>query len=250
VILVTHGQTAFLLAGLLMLGALWLREHPVSTGIVFGRGNDQAAVRRAGAAAAGLTGEWRVITAAALSALALAGVSALSFGAGRWADWYALTRAAQTAMDAGTVGYAKMVSPFAAAMLLGIPAHLSYIVQSPISVTVAAVLAMVCWRRSHTPELGALMLVGAVLVTPFVLGYDLLLLVPAMIVIACRPHRSCDKLAVFLAFAAPAFAQPIGMNLHLPVVPELAFFLFWALWKRLRVSLASPAPTIERQSHA
>jgi hypothetical protein len=122
-------------------------------------------------------------------------------------------------------------------------------VQSAISVTVAAMLAMVCWRRSYTPELGALMLVGAVLVTPFVLDYDLLLLVPAMIVIAASGFRSWEKLAVFLAFAAPAFARPIGMNLHLPLVPEIAFFLFWVLWKRLRASPA-PAPTIERQLNA
>lgn len=82
------------------------------------------------------------------------------------------------------------------------------------------------------------------------LDYDLLLLAPAMIVIASSPYRSWEKLAVFLAFAAPAFARPLGMNLHLPIVPGIAFFLFWVLWKRLRENRAAPAPTIERQLNA
>lgn len=250
VIQITHGQTAFLLAGLLMLGALWVRGWPVLAGIAFGLATIKPQFGLMVPLVLVLTGEWRVIAWAALSTVALAGISALMFGAGAWTEWYALTRAAQNAMDAGTVGYAKMVSPFAGAMLLGIPAPLSYIVQGAISVTVAAMLAMVGWRRTYTPELGALMLVGAVLVTPFVLDYDLLLLVPAMIVIAASPYRSWEKLAVFLAFAVPAFARPVGMNLHLPIVPEIAFFLFWVLWKRLREIRKPPDPTIERQLNA
>jgi hypothetical protein len=250
VIQVTHGQTAFLSAGLLMLGALWVRERPGLAGIMFGLATIKPQFGVLVPLVLVLTGEWRVITWAALSALTLAGVSTLLFGSDTWAAWYALTRAAQTAMDAGTVGYAKMVSPFAGAMLLGIPAQVSYVMQGAISVTVAAMLATAGWRRGYTPELGVLMLVGAVLVTPFVLDYDLLLLVPAMIVIAANGFAPWEKLAVFLAFAAPAFARPLGMNLHLPIVPEIAFFLFWVLWKRLRENRAAPAPTIERQPNA
>ncbi len=137
-------------------------------------------------------------------------------------------------MDAGAVGYAKMVSPFTGLMLLGVPAPAAYLIQAGVSLGIAAMLARVSWRRTYRPELGALTLVGAVLATPFVLDYDLLLLVPAMIVIAAGGWRPWEKLAVFLAFAAPAFARPIGMNLHLPLVPPIALLLFWVLWRRLR----------------
>lgn len=166
VIQVTHGQTAFLSAGLLMLGALWVRQRPVLAGLAFGLATIKPQFGVLVPLVLVLTGEWRVIVWAVLSALTLAGVSTLLFGSETWSEWYALTGVAQTAMDAGTVGYAKMVSPFAGAMLLGIPAQLSYIIQGAVSVTVAAMLAIVCWRRDYTPKLGALMLVGAVLVTP------------------------------------------------------------------------------------
>jgi hypothetical protein len=127
-------------------------------------------------------------------------------------------------------------------------------VQAVVSVTVTVMLAAVGWRQVYTPELGALTLVGAVLVTPFVLDYDLLLLAPVMIVIVAQRaqggFRSWEKLAVFLAFAAPAFARPIAMNLHVPLVPPIACFLFWVLWRRLRTSPAPPAPTTERHDNA
>jgi len=231
---VTHGQTAFLSAGLLLLGALRVRERPIFSGVLFGLATVKPQFGLLVPLVLVLTGEWRVIAAAAATALALAVASAVWFGSGLWHEWYTLTRAAQTAMDAGTVGYAKMVSPFAGLMLLGVPSGLSYALQGLISAVVAAMLAQASWRRRYTAELGALMLVGAVLVTPFVLDYDMLLLAPALIVVAARGFGPWEKLAVLLAFAAPAFARPIGMNLHVPIMPEAAFLLYWVLWRRLR----------------
>jgi len=231
---VTHGQTAFLSAGLLLLGALWVRERPIFSGVLFGLATVKPQFGLLVPLVLVLTGEWRVIAAAAATALALTVASAVLFGAGLWHEWYTLTRAAQTAMDAGTVGYAKMVSPFAGLMLLGVPSGLSYALQGLISAVVAAMLAQASWRRRYTAELGALMLVGAVLVTPFVLDYDMLLLAPTLIVVASRGFGPWEKLALLLAFAAPAFARPIGMNLHVPIMPEAAFLLYWVLWRRLR----------------
>lgn len=236
VIQITHGQTAFLLAGLLMLALLWLRSAPILAGMLLGLATVKPQFGLLLPLVLVLTGEWRALFSAAASALLLAGASALLFGPGIWEDWISLTRAAQTAMDAGAVGYAKMVSPFTGLMLLGVPAPAAYLIQAGVSLGIAAMLARVSWRRTYRPELGALTLVGAVLATPFVLDYDLLLLVPAMIVIAAGGWRSWEKLAVFLAFAAPAFARPIGMNLHLPLVPPIALLLFWVLWRRLRTT--------------
>jgi len=237
---VTHGQTAFLSAGLLLLGALWVRERPIFSGVLFGLATVKPQFGLLVPLVLVLTGEWRVIAAAAATALALTVASAVLFGAGLWHEWYTLTRAAQTAMDAGTVGYAKMVSPFAGLMLLGVPSGLSYALQGLISAVVAAMLAQASWRRRYTAELGALMLVGAVLVTPFVLDYDMLLLAPTLIVVASRGFGPWEKLALLLAFAAPAFARPIGMNLHVPIMPEAAFLLYWVLWRRLRRDRTGP----------
>jgi hypothetical protein len=246
VIEITHGQTAFLSAGLLTLGMLWVGPRPFVAGALFGLATFKPQFGFLMPIVLLFTGNWRVGMSAVLSAMALGGLSAGLFGVQTWPEWYALTRAAQTAMDAGTVGYAKMVSPFAGLMLLGFPMGLSYIGQGVVSLTVAVMLGLVSWRRDFTPQLGALMLAGSVLVTPFVLDYDMLLIAPAMIVIAAAGSaggfRSWERLAVFLAFAAPAFARPLGMNLHLPIMPEIAFFLFWVLWRRMRASPLESTP--------
>jgi hypothetical protein len=250
VIEITHGQTAFLSAGLLTLGLVWIGPRPFVAGALFGLATFKPQFGLLMPVVLLLTGNWRVGVTAVFTAMALGGLSAVLFGAQNWPEWYALARAAQTAMDAGTVGYAKMVSPFAGAMLLGAPVPLAYGVQAIASVGVAALLATASWRRVYTPLLGALMLSGAVLATPFVLDYDMLLLVPALIVIVSRGladgFAPWEKLAVFLAFVAPAFARPIGMNLHVPLMPPIACLLFWVLWRRVCIE----TPLRERPLHA
>jgi hypothetical protein len=251
IIQITHGQTAFLSAGLLTLGILLIRLRPIVAGALFGFATLKPQFGMLMPIVLLLTGQWRVGVTAVITAMALAGLSAALFGVQAWPHWYALTQSARTAMDAGTVGYAKMVSPFAAMMLLGASSWLAYAVQGCVILAIATMLASVSRRRSYTPQLGALLLVGGVLVTPFALDYDMLLLTPAMIVIVSGGFAPWEKLAVFLAFAAPAFARPIGMALHVPVMPEISFFLFWVLWKRLRANPAPvPAPANERQPHA
>ena len=238
VIEITHGQTAFLSAGLLTLGMLWVGPRPFVAGALFGLATFKPQFGLLMPVVLLLTRNWRVGVAAVLSATALGGLSATLFGVQVWPEWLALTRAAQSAMDAGTVGYGKMVSPFAGLMLLGAPMRVAYVLQGVISLTIAAMLGMASWRRSFTPQLGALMLNGAVLATPFVLDYDMLLLMPAMIVVASSGgrygERPWERIAVFLAFAGPAFARPLAMNLHLPAMPLIAFLLFWVLWRRQR----------------
>ncbi|VWX51532.1 glycosyltransferase family 87 protein [Novosphingobium sp. 9U] len=248
VIEITHGQTAFLSSALLTLGMLVAGTRPYLAGILFGLATLKPQFGVLLPVVLLLTGQWRVGVSAVLTAAALGVFSAAVFGPHVWADWFMLTQAAQAAMDAGTVGYAKMVSPFAALMLLGIPQGPAYIVHAAIAIAVAAMLATVSWRRRYTPELGALALAGAVLASPFVLDYDMLLLMPAMIVVGSQGiaggFRAWERLALLLAFAAPAFARPLGMNLHLPIMPEIAFFLFWVLWRRAR------AAPLESSTHA
>jgi len=235
-IVVTHGQTAFLVAGLLGLGAWLVPSRPVLAGVFFGLAAIKPQFGLLLPLVLLLTREWKVVAAAASTALALALFAALAFGPQAWPDWVAASERAQDAMAAGAVGYAKMSSPFAALKLLGAPTALAYGVQGAVSLGVAVLLARTAWGRRWSPGLAAATLAGSPLATPFVLDYDMVLIAFPLLWLTGQglKHGFADweKLAILVAFAAPAFARPLAMNLGVPVMPLVLGALFAAILRR------------------
>jgi hypothetical protein len=231
-ICITHGQSAFLVAALLGAGTLLVRDRPWLAGACFGLAAIKPQFGLLVPIVLLLTGEWRVIAGAAATALLLGGLATLAFGPTMWSDWYAVSGAAQAAMSERAVGYAKMMSLFTAAMLLGASAALAYALQIGLSLAVAGGLAWASWRRSFTPALGAAMLAGAPLATPFVLDYDMALLAFPLIWLAANGFRPWEKLVFALAFASAAFARPLAMELGLPIMPLVLVALFVVLLRR------------------
>ncbi|AXB76734.1 glycosyltransferase family 87 protein [Novosphingobium sp. P6W] len=235
-IVVTHGQTAFLVAGLLGLGAWLVPSRPVLAGILFGLATIKPQFGVLLPLVLLLTREWKVTVAAALTALVLAAIAALSFGWQTWPDWLAASARAEDAMAAGAVGYAKMTSPFAALKLLGTSTTAAYAVQAIVSLAVASLLGWAAWRRRWSSALAAATLAGAPLATPFVLDYDTVILAFPLLWLTGQGLRGgfapWEKLAIALAVAAPAFARPLAMNAGLPVMPLVLAALFAAVWRR------------------
>ena len=158
-------------------------------------------------------------------------------------------------MAGGAVGFGKMVSVFAGLRLVGLPVVPAYAVQGIVAAVVVAVLLRASWRRRFGPETAALMLAGAPLVTPFVLDYDMVLLAFPMLWLVAQAGRSgwrdWEKLAVFLAFVAPAFARPLAMNLHVPIMPLVLGLLFAVVarrateWRRVHLQPETAFPAAQ-----
>lgn len=235
-IVITHGQTAFLVAGLLGLGAWLVPARPVLAGVLFGLATIKPQFGVLVPLALLLTREWKVLGVAAITALALAGFAALAFGADMWSEWLAASARARAAMEAGAVPFGKMVTPFAAARLLGAPAGLAYAIQGAVALCVVAALVVIGRGRAWTPALAAAMLAGAPLATPFALDYDMVLLAFPLLWLAGEGLRggfaAYEKLAIALAFAAPAFARPLALGAGLPVMAFVTAFLFAAIVRR------------------
>lgn len=231
---VTHGQTAFLVAALLGLGVLWVGPRPWLAGICFGLASVKPQFGILVPIVMLATGQWRVIAAAALATLALGLAATLAFGPQVWNDWLAVSREAQSALEQGAVGFGKMQSPFAAARLLGAPVAGGYALQIFVGVGVAAALVWAGWRRGYSVALGAAMLVGAPLATPFVLDYDLVLLAFPLIYLAGTGFRPWEKLIAALAFVIALVARPLALEFGIPSVPLVLFPLFVLLVKRAR----------------
>ena len=238
-IAVTHGQTSFLVAAMLGLGALLVRERPILAGICFGLATIKPQFGPLVPLVLLLTGEWRVIAAAAVTALLFGIAATAAFGTAIWPDWLAVSGAAQAAMTEGAVGFAKMQSPFAAAMLLGAPPAVAYALQGTVSLAVAGAVCLAAWRKRYSLGLGAAMLAGAPLATPFVLDYDMVLLAFPLIWLAGSGLRPWEKPIVALTFIAPAFARPLALELGLPIMPLVLIAFFVVLVRRARETPAA-----------
>lgn len=225
-ITVTHGQSSFLVAALLGSGALLVRDRPALAGVCFGLATIKPQFGLLVPLVLLLTGQWRAIAAAAVTAAALGFAATLAFGPTVWSDWLAVSRTAQAAMNAGAMDFAKMQSPFAAARLLGASLGVAYALQVIVSLAVAGALAWAAWRRRYSLALASAMLAGAPLVTPFVLDYDLVLLAFPLIWLAGSPARPWDKIIAAATFAAAAFARPLAVATGVPIMPFvlIAFF--------------------------
>jgi len=233
-ICITHGQSAFLVAALLGAGVLLVRDRPWLAGACFGLAIVKPQFGLLVPVVLVLTGEWKTIAGAAGTALLFGGLATLAFGPAIWADWYAVSGAAQAAMSEGAVGYAKMMSLFAAVMLFGGSVTLAYALQIALSAVVTALLAWASWGRNYTPALGSAMLAGAPLATPFVLDYDMVLLAFPLIWLAANGFRPWEKLVFAAAFASAIFARPLAMEAGVPIMPLVLAALFVVMVRRAR----------------
>jgi hypothetical protein len=238
IVTLTHGQTSFLVAALLGGGLLLVRERPWLAGVLIGLATIKPQLGLLVPVALLASGQWRTIAGAGGAALGLAGLAALIFGPQMWADWLAITQTATNATDSGTIGFAKMVSLFAGLRLIGVPSGLAMALQIGVTLAVAAMVAAACWRRGFTPGMGALVLAGAPLATPFVLDYDMVLTAFPLAYLFARGRADgfddWERITIAATFAAVAFARPLAINVGMPIMPLLLIALFVLVWRRVR----------------
>lgn len=241
-ITITHGQTAVLVAALLGLGALLVRDRPWVAGALFGLAVIKPQFGLLVPIVLLLTREWRVLAGAVLTAALLGLAATVAFGPQIWRDWFAVSSAAQLAMDDGAVGYAKMQSLYAAARLFGVPSGVAYALQGVLTLAVIGAVAWASRGRRYDLPLAALMLTGALLATPFVLDYDMALLAFPLIWLAAEAFRPWEKLIFAAAFVAPAFARPLAMAVGVPIMPAILVALFVVLLRRAPATPRWPEP--------
>jgi hypothetical protein len=174
---VTAGQNGFLTTALIG-GALGLLErHPVLAGCCLGLLTYKPQFGVLFPLVLVATGRWRAFFAAAACALALAALSWLCFGSAPWlAMAQTVSKANQLVLSDGGAGWNKLQSAFGLVRALGGGETLAWAVQGALAIAVAAALVRL-WRSEAPYDLKAAALAaGAVLVTPYVFAYDLVVL--------------------------------------------------------------------------
>jgi hypothetical protein len=243
-----HGQNGFLIAALFAAGLAALRSRPLLAGALLGLVaiKPQYGLLIPIALAAG--GHWRAFLAAALSVLLQIIAASAAFGAAIWPAFLeSAARARAEVLEPGAIGWEKIQSAFAFLRALGAPVEAAYAAQGALALAAAGAVAIL-WRSRAGPALkGAALILGALLATPYVVDYDLVLLAPAGAFLAAEAlktgFRPGERSALAVAFLAPLAARPVGEIALIPLGWVAALALFALVVRR-----AAPYPALSRGS--
>jgi alpha-1,2-mannosyltransferase len=239
-----HGQNGFLTAALLG-GGLWLLDRrPFLAGMLLGLLIIKPQMALALPVLVLASGRWRVMAGGIASASALCLASLLVFGMGAWIGFANGGDTARAIIEQGVVPYGKMISLSAAIHILGGNGMAGYVAQALLAVAALGTLAFVGRSRSAHPQgAAALTACATLMISPFMLDYDLTISAIPLAWLYTEGLRRgflpWEKLVLALAYALPLFARDLALGLGVPTAPIVLTALFACT---ARAALRQPAP--------
>ena len=234
---IAHGQNGFLTTALFGGAALCLESRPVLAGVLLG-GLIYKPHFLAIVPVVLIAGRrWRTAMVAGVVALGLCGLSVAVFGLAPWFGFLADSALARDVLEQGGVGHFKMQSLFAAVRLFGGGLAAAYGAQGLLAVCVAATLAWACRRSADAGAIGAALASGALLASPFLLPYDLVLLAIPLLWVwqsACRTvFLPWEKAILAIAFFMPMISSSTARWIHIPLAPVTLLAVFALVIRRI-----------------
>lgn len=222
-ICLSHGQTGFLTAALMAGGLLAIRRNEWLAGLLFGllAYKPQFGVLLPFVFAAG--GYWRTFIAAAITVLGLFCVTFVLWG---WPVWEAFLTSTQVTrvivFEAGDTGFEKFQSAFAWVRLWSGPVPLAYMLQAAVALFVLVTCIWIWGSRAVPFRLkAAALLAGSLLVSPYTLDYDLVVLGMALAFLAAQGmeqgFRSWDKTVLAAGWFMPLVARTAAQAVYFPL---------------------------------
>lgn len=236
---VIHGQNGFLTAGLFGAALLQLDRRPLLSGVCFGllAYKPQYGVLIPLVLAA--TGRWRTFGAAAVMVAGLVGISTALFGMDVWQAFLDSTRLTrEVVLEAGALAWHKQQSAFGALSLLGADKAVAYAGQGLVALVVV-MATLWLWRAPVDLGLKSAGLVtGAILITPYVLDYDLVILALAIAWMVAHGMRygfhTWEKTILVLVWAVPLVSRISSYTLKVPMGLMAMLMLFVLIIARAR----------------
>jgi hypothetical protein len=165
-------------------------------------------------------GHWRVTATATVVAMLMAAASWLAFGSESWEAFFAsIGHTSQAFLSDGWADWSKLQTAFGLTRMFGGGETLAWTVQIALALVTAAGVA-VLWRSRAGYEIKAAALAtGALLATPYLYMYDLVVLAVPLAFL-CRlgargflPHElTAIGVACLLIFVFPLIKAPLGFG--------------------------------------
>jgi alpha-1,2-mannosyltransferase len=233
----TNGQNGFLTLALLGGGLLTLERRPILAGAMFGLMSYKPQYGILVPIFLIATGRWRTIAAASITVVILAALSFAIFGAQTWQAFFssiAFTR--HVVLEQGGSGFEKLQSAFAAARLWGFSVATAYAVQAAVGLIAAIVVILIWWRTPNFTLHAAALATGVLLMTPYMMDYDLVVLALPIGWIALEGRRSgflpWEKSLLTLAWLLPLFARTLAGHALIPIAPLATLLLLADIARR------------------
>ena len=209
-----HGHNGFLTALLLGGGLMLLEKRPFIAGLLLGCLVYKPQFALVLPLLLLVLWNWRAIAGAAVSSLALIGITLALWG---WPVWQAfldsLPLTQSIVIEQGRTGWEKIMSPFSAVRSWGSSVALAYGVQAVFTVT--SIGATLWLAKKSRPDLRNAAVTAAVLIsTPYVLDYDFVVLLAGSAFLwrdaARHGWLSWEKSALALVWIAPLVARNVA----------------------------------------
>jgi hypothetical protein len=220
------GQSVLLAAALAVLAMVELDRRPRLAGVFLALAaaiKPQAALLAPVALVAG--GAFEALASAALAEVVLILASVLVFGFGRWTEWFASLPAFQAVIAATPGLIPGVITPGGAAQMLGLTGWAATLWRAVFALIGAALVWRTFARREAPAKRLAALAAGSLLVAPYAMHYDGVLLVPAAVAMAVGSVDRRDWPLRLLGLCA--VCEVTNAYIGLPIV--LAFAVLSAL---------------------
>ena len=245
------GQTGFLTVALIAVAGGWADRRPIIAGIAAGLLTVKPQLGLLIPVAYAAAGCWRAFGAAAISGIAMAGLSLVLFGADTWLGFFDAMNAHSERMNEVIFPYHKLVTPYGFLMTLHAPSWCALTLQAIASLVLAS-FVFFTWRKSTSWEVRLIALSSATLLaTPYAFYYEGPVFFAAMLMTAKlameRGWLRYEKHGLIALWALPVLAP--GPS-YLPIPAMIAFAAFALCARRVWHECGFQFPRFKTLSNA
>jgi alpha-1,2-mannosyltransferase len=226
---VFSGQNGGLSASCFALALLTLDRAPLAGGACLGLLSFKPQMAVCVPVALLAARRWRAAASAGITALLLAGVATGVLGIGAWRAFLANAPAARVDIETLAIKWPMMQSPYAAMRLAGFSAIAGYAAQAVCAGIALVLLIRICGRRSGAGAEMAALAAAALMVTPYLFDYDLVVMA---VPIAWLAGLTWEKPLLLVCYLAPLGARAAGLELGIAIAPPLVLALLVLVYRR------------------
>jgi alpha-1,2-mannosyltransferase len=231
------GQNGFLTTALIGGGLLALNRWPLLAGFLFGLMAYKPHLAILIPLALIVARQWRAFIATGVSATLFAVTSLAVFGPSTWHAFFAnMAITKNIVLDQGGINFLMLQSIFGAARMWGGSINVAYMFQAVLAIFAAFAVVWV-WQGNRPFALKAATLTtGCLMVSPYLLQYDLVLLALPTAWLAMEGFEKgflpYEKVVLVASWILPRISVPITMTARIPIAPIVIIVLMTTILRR------------------